>query len=77
MSELNYEEKGTMIILILEDDNNRNRHLFNSTDGLEEYLKTIDLNDYLYKNILFQIDGELNFKMSQIYKKRYFELNLN
>jgi len=77
MSELNYEEKGTIIILILEDDDNENFHLFNSTDGLEEYLKTIDLTAYLYKNILFQIDGELNFKMSQIYKKRYFELNLN
>jgi hypothetical protein len=71
MSELNYEEKGTMIILILEDDNNRNRHLFNSTDGLEEYLETIDLTAYVYKNILFQIDGELNFEMSQFFKKRY------
>ena len=71
MSELNYEEKETMIILILEDDNNRSRHLFNSTDGLEEYLETIDLTAYVYKNILFQIDGELNFEMSQFFKKRY------
>jgi hypothetical protein len=71
MSELNYEEKGIMLVLILEDDKDRNLNLFNSTFGLEEYLKTVDLTAYSYKNILFRIDGDVNIEMSKIYQKRY------
>ena len=49
-------ESITGIVLILEDENNKNMNIFNSTHGLEKYLKTINLNDYERTNILFYID---------------------
>ena len=64
------------IVLILEDENDKNMNMFNSTYGLEEYLTTINLNDYEYKNILFYIDGEMNMEMSKIYKNRYINKKL-
>ena len=61
---------GNGIVLILEDENDKNMNIFNSTYSLEEYLTTINLNDYEYKNILFYVDGEMNMKISKIYKNR-------
>ena len=69
------EMTGNGIVLILEDENDKNMNLFTSTYGLEEYLTTINLNDYEYKNILFYIDGEMNMEMSKIYKNRYINKN--
>ncbi len=69
------EMTGNGIVLILEDENDKNMNMFNSTYGLEEYLTTINLNDYEYKNILFYIDGEMNMEMSKIYKNRYINKN--
>ena len=46
-------------------------NIFNSTYSLEEYLTTINLNDYEYKNILFYVDGEINMKISKIYNNRF------
>ena len=59
------------LILILETENDKIYNHFNSTDNLEEYLKTINLNIYCYTNILFKIDDEVDFKLSKMYKKRY------
>ena len=70
------EMTGNGIVLILEDENDKNMNMFNSTYGLEEYLTTINLNDYEYKNILFYIDGEMNMEMSKIYKNRYINKKL-
>ena len=59
------------LYLILETETEKVWNEFNSTNGLELYLKTIDLNEYSYKNILFYIDGEMNWKISKIYTKKY------
>ena len=69
-------ESITGIVLILEDENNKNMNIFNSTHGLEKYLKTINLNDYERTNILFYIDGEICGEMSKIYKTRYINNKL-
>lgn len=66
---------GTYIALFLNRKLNgklvRKAYLFNSTDGLEMFLKDIKLEDYCYKNILFYLDGEMNIEVSKIYKKEY------
>jgi hypothetical protein len=59
------------LILILETENDREHHQFNSTNGLELYLQTIDLCEYSYKNILFLIDGEMNLGITKLYYERY------
>jgi len=61
------------LILILEDENNRNFHFFNSSNGLEEFLKVTELSLYQITNILFLIDGEWNKCISDIYIKRYLK----
>jgi len=63
-----------MIVLVLEDENNVYNHKFNSTEGFEEFLKTINLNDYTYKNILFITNEELNWSLTKIYKQRYLKV---
>jgi hypothetical protein len=59
------------LILIVEDTDNKYRYEFGSSVELENFLLSIELNKYSYKNILFYVDDELNFGMSKIYKKRY------
>lgn len=59
------------IQLVLEKNNNTVFHIFNTTDELESYLKTIEGHTYDYKNIILCIDNELNWEMTKIYKKRY------
>ena len=61
------------LVLLLEDENNRNFISFNTSNGLEEFLKVTELSLYQRTNILFYIDGELNNCMSDIYKKRYLK----
>jgi hypothetical protein len=60
-----------VLFLVLEDESCKTYHLFNDTEGFEEFFKTINLNDYIYKNIYFEIDGELNMGLSKLYNKRY------
>lgn len=43
----------TELVLILEDALNRTLYHFNDTSMFEDFLKTINLNDYEYKNIPF------------------------
>jgi len=64
------------IKLILETEDDIIYNMFNSTESLEDFLKTINLNDYLRKNIIFYIDDEMNYEMSKIYCKRYIRKNL-
>lgn len=59
------------VILILETETDKIYNFFNSSDHLEEYLKTINLNSYCYTNILFKIDDEIDFKITKMYKERY------
>ena len=59
------------LILILENETDTDYHPFSSTDGMEQYLKTIDLSEYCRTNILFKIDGELNWEIMKMYKKKY------
>jgi hypothetical protein len=59
------------LILVLENEDGRQYHQFNSSEGLEKYLTTIKQKEYCRKNILFYIDNELNYEMSKIYKNRY------
>jgi hypothetical protein len=59
------------LILVLENEHNRQYHQFNSSEGLEKYLTTINQKEYCRKNILFYIDNELNYKISNLYKNRY------
>jgi len=69
-------ELKTFITLILETEDDIIHNMFNSTESLEDFLKTINLNDYLRKNIIFYIDDEMNYEMSKIYCKRYIRKNL-
>ena len=69
-------ETITEIVLILENEIDKDHHYFNSTYGLEEYLKTINLNDYDYTRLLFRINGELDYKLSKIYNTRYINNKL-
>ena len=68
------------IVLILETETETQQHIFNSTDELELYLNTIDLSMYSRTNILFYIDGEMNYEIMKIYKQKYLnkkiELNI-
>jgi len=66
-------ENITEVVLILEDETDKHYHHFNSTYGLEEFLKTINLNDYEYTNILFRMNGELDYKLCKLYKDRYIK----
>jgi hypothetical protein len=59
------------VLLILENKHDIEGHKFNSSEGLEKYLTTIKQKKYCRKNILFYIDNELNYEMSNIYKNRY------
>jgi len=59
------------IQLVLEKNDNIEHIIFDNTNGLEKFLKTIDLHTYIYKNIIVCIDDELNWEMTKIYKKRY------
>jgi hypothetical protein len=59
------------IVLILEDDNNKYHNIFYSSNDLEDFLKQINLNKYVYKNIIFRIDDDINIPMSNIYQKKY------
>ena len=69
-------ELKTFITLILETEDDIIHNMFNSTESFEDFLKTINLNDYLRKNIIFYIDDEMNYEMSKIYCKRYIRKNL-
>ena len=60
-----------MIALFLEDETTRFIYQFYSSDALEDFLKENDMKKYIYKNIIFYINDEMNYKMSKIYKKRY------
>ena len=62
------------VILILETDDDIENHIFNNTDCLEDFLKTINLNEYEYTSILFLLDGECHHNMTKIYKKRYINI---
>ncbi len=68
-------ELKTFIRLVLETEDDLKHNMFNSTESLEDFLKTINLNDYLRKNIIFYIDDEMNYEMSKIYCKRYIHKN--
>lgn len=59
------------VLLMLENEHDIQYHQFNSSECLEKYLNTINQKEYCRKNILFIIDGELDYEMSKIYKKRY------
>ena len=61
------------VILILETADDIVNHIFNSSDGLEDFLKTINLNEYEYTSILFLVDGECHHNMSTIYRARYID----
>jgi hypothetical protein len=60
-----------MIVLVLENDTDIYHHQFYETDDLEVYLKKINQEDYMRTNIIVNIDGELNFVLSKLFKKRY------
>jgi hypothetical protein len=60
-----------MIVLVLENDTDIYHHQFYKTDDLEMYLKKINQEDYMRTNIIVYIDGELNFLLSKLFKKRY------
>ena len=59
------------LVLILEDADNKYHHIFNSTDSLEKFLETLDLSTYCYKNLIYLIDGDINYPMSKTLKQRY------
>ena len=59
------------VLLILENEYDIQHYLFSSSEDLEKYLNTINQKEYIYKNILFIVDGEVNHIMSKIYKKKY------
>ena len=59
------------LVLILEDDTSINYYSFDSSKALEDYLKNINLDNFLRKNILFYIDDEINDKLTELYKKKY------
>ena len=61
----------TELVLILEDALNRTLYHFNDTSMFEDFLKTINLNDYEYKNILFYVDDELHYKISKMFRDVY------
>lgn len=60
-----------MIALFLKDETTNFIHQFYSTNALEDFLKENDMKKYIYKNIIFYINDEMNFEMTKIYKKRY------
>jgi len=59
------------LILKLETETDIEYIIFNSSYGLEEYLKTINLNYYIYSRILFKIDDEIEFSITRLYNERY------
>ena len=59
------------LVLILEDADNKYHHIFNSTYSLEKFLETLDLSTYCYKNLIYLIDGDINYPMSKTLKQRY------
>jgi hypothetical protein len=60
---------------VLENEHEIQQHQFGTIEGLEKYLNTINQKEFCRKNILFIIDGELDYEMSKIYKKRYLKKN--
>jgi len=66
-------EIHTGIVLILEDEDNIYHNWFNSTNGFEDFLTTIDLKNYERTNILFYYDGEMNDCVSKLYHDRYIK----
>ncbi len=62
------------ILLILETENDIHRNIFYSSESLEDFLKTINLDDYLRKNIILYIDDEMCFELSKVYNKRYLKI---
>jgi len=63
------------LILILETIDDKEHHIFPSSNSLEDYLATINLCDYCYSNILFRIDNELNYELTKLYNKRFLKKN--
>ena len=59
------------VVLILEDECDKEYHTFYSSEDLETYLNTTNFQKHIRKNILFYLDDELNYKMSNMYKKKY------
>jgi len=70
---LSYIYQMIELILILETIDDKEHHIFPSSDSLEDYLATINLCDYCYSNILFRIDNELNYELTQLYNKRFLK----
>ena len=60
-----------MIALFLEDKTNKFIHHFYNSDDFEEFLKENNTEKYMYVNILFMLDDEMNWEITKIYKKRY------
>ena len=59
------------LFLVLEDKDTKYYNVFYSSGDFEEFIKTINLDEYVYINIYTEIDGELNWGLSKIYKERY------
>ena len=60
-----------LIQLILENDTHTYLHFFNSTDSVEQYLKSVNINEYTHTDIIFMCYGEIDVKKSKVYKKRF------
>jgi hypothetical protein len=67
------DDDFTGIALFLDTENDNEIHVFNSSNGLESYLKEIENKIYKRKNILFFVNGEMNIGMSNIYVNRYLK----
>lgn len=61
------------VVLILEDKDTKHYHIFSSSEALEDYLETVNLNDYVYTNILFKVNDKINHKMSFLYCDMYLK----
>lgn len=59
------------LLLILENNTDREHHQFFSSDALEDFIKTINFKDYTHTNILFYVDDKLNYDITKIYCERY------
>ena len=60
-----------IIQLILENDTHTYLHYFNTTDSVEQYIKTVNFNDYSHTDIFFMSYGVIDVKKSKVYKKRF------
>ena len=59
------------LLLITETKKDKIYNIFDTIECLEEYLKNINLNDYMYKNLLVYIDDRIHFQLSKLYKNKY------